>query len=266
MTLRRRRQSGGPGTAIMISLCLTLVVAGGIWWWLRTDDGSIPPAAPPTASQDAPSDLPTGPEPLDLPALEASDVLIHELVEALSSHPTLASWLVTDELARRFVGVVVDLAGGLSPRSRIQFLIPDAEFHVLDPEGSIVLDPASYQRYDLLAEVFSSVDTQGGAQLYVQLYPLFQEAYEELGIPDGDFGSAMALAVENVVSADVPAGAVELRPNESVYEFVSGELEARSPVEKHLIRMGPENARTVQAKVNDLWRAIVAGGQPITGR
>lgn len=262
MTVRRRRQSTGPGTAILLALFGGLVLVGATWWWLRSDGESTEPVAQPTVAQEAPSNAASEVERLELPALSASDALVRELAQALSAHPTLASWLVSDELARRFVGVVVDLAGGLSPNSRIPFLIPEEEFQVGDSGEAMLLDPAGYRRYDLFAEVVSSLDTRGTAQLYLELYPLFQEAYEELGIPDGDFASTMALAVENVVSADVPTGTPEIQPNEAIYEFRDIELEALSPVEKHLIRMGPENADAVQGKVDEIWRAIVAGGQP----
>jgi hypothetical protein len=137
-------------------------------------------------------------------------------------------------------------------------LIPPDAPGVRESGEGLAVDPEAYRRYDLLAETFASLDTDGTAVLYHQLHPLFVEAYGELGIPGGSFDEAMELAVRNVLSAQGVPGSLAVRLNESVYEFVDPELEARSPVEKHLIRMGPENAGRVQTKLRDIWGAINA--------
>ena len=254
--IRRQRRSEGPARAILIVIAVVLLVSGAGWWWLRSRGEPAVPSVPAALVNQEPATLGPTEELLDLPALDGSDAFIRDLVTALSAHPQLASWLVTDELIRRFVGVVVDLAGGLSPWSRLDFLVPDEEFPVRDVGETMVLDPEGYSRYALLTETFVSLQTQGMARLYQQLYPLFEEAYTELGIPDGSFGDAMALAMGNLLSAEVAEGPLELQPNEAIYEFRTVNIEMRSPVEKHLIRMGPENTRRIQAKLRELSDAI----------
>lgn len=257
-----RRRSAGPGPAILLVLALGLVLVAGGWWWFSSREEPIPapqPSGVPAAA--APPSLDEE-QPVELPPLNASDELIRELAAGLSEHPRLAFWLVTDELVRRFVAAIVDLAGGLSPSSRVEFMVPEEEFPIVESGGGIRMDPAGYRRYDVLTEAFTSLDTDGTAELYRTLYPLFEEAYAELGIPDGTFADAMSLAVENVVSTEIPSGPFELQPNEAIYEFQDLSLESRSPAEKHLIRMGPENARRVQTKMTEVWGAILAEGEP----
>ena len=260
---RRRRQSEGPAFAILSVVGLVVVVSGVGWWWLRSREAPAPPTAPSAAFEEEQAEPEPGVEPFDLPALGSSDDFIRSLVAGVSAHPQLASWFVTDELVRRFVGVVVDLAGGLSPRSRLEFLIPEEEFEVLESGEMIVMDPEGYRRYDLLTETFVSLDTQGTAQLYHQLYPLFDEAYAELGIPDQNFADAMTLAIGNLLSAEFPDGPLEVQPNEAVYEFRDLGVETHSPAEKHLIRMGPENAGRIQAKLTELRDAIAVERAPV---
>ena len=260
---RRHRQSEGLAFAILSVVGLVVVFSGVGWWWLRSREAPAPPTAPPAAFEEEPAESDPGVVPLDLPALGSSDDFIRSLVAGVSAHPQLASWFVTDELVRRFVGVVVDLAGGLSPRSRLEFLIPEEEFEVLESGEMIVIDPEGYRRYDLLTETFVSLDTQGTTQLYHQLYPLFDEAYIELGIPDQDFADAMTLAIGNLLSAEVPEGPLEVQPNEAIYEFRDLGVETHSPAEKHLIRMGPENARRIQAKLTELRDAIAVERGPV---
>lgn len=254
--MTRRRRSEGPALAILLVVGIAVFLSVVGWLWLRSRETPAPTTAPPTAFEEEPTELDPGPETLDLPELGSSDDFIRSLVAGVSAYPELASWLVTDELVRRFVGVVVDLAGGLSPRSRLEFLIPEEEFEVLEIGEITVIDPEGYRRYDLLTETFVSLDTQGAAQIYHHLYPLLDETYAELGIPDQSFDDAVTLAIGNLLTVEVPEVPLELQPNEAIYEFRDLGLEMRSPAEKHLIRMGPENARQFQAKLSELRDAI----------
>lgn len=257
---RRRRSRRRPATFMALVVALLLLVGGLAWYLLRSPDPVDSPVADPhptmpdTAVADR-SDAPDIPA-LDLPELGASDAFIRELVTRLSAHPQLAQWLVTDSLIERFVAVVVSLAAGSSPVEHVEFLVPDDDFLVQVSGNRTVIDPATYRRYDLIAETFTSLDTEGTAQLYHQLHPLFVEAHGELGIPDQSFDEAMAMAVQNLLAVDVPISPPEVEQVEVVYEFTDPGFEGRSPAEKHILRMGPNNAQKIQEKLQELSDAI----------
>jgi hypothetical protein len=86
--------------------------------------------------------------------------------------------------------------------------------------------------------------------------PLFDEAYRDMGIPDAPFGDALARAMGNLLRARVPEQAPELVHGVLVYEFADADMEARTPAEKHVLRLGPTNARRVQAKLRELAAAL----------
>jgi hypothetical protein len=259
--MRRRRQSQARMYATVALVGIAILAVGAGWYWMRTPadvdgpgqaamdgapDGTITPGTQPGAGAMGPGgSVP----PLDLPSLSASDAVVREVVSRLSAHPQFARWLVTDSLVERFVGAVVDLAGGRSPNEHVEFLVPGEDFRVQSTGGSVVMDPAGYARYDLLVETFLSLDTEGAAQLYHQLHPLMEEAHAELGIPGRSFDDAMALAVANVLSARLPEGPFELELVEDRYEFRDPAIEEFTEAEKHLIRMGPNHAVRVQDKV-----------------
>lgn len=260
MARPRRRQRGFSDRPWLIGAAVALLVlllAGGAWLWLRSgDDGErsaaaadvVDTAAAPDAREDSLADL---------PELEASDSLVRDMAERLSSRPQLAEWLVTDDLVRRFVGTVVQVGAGLSPRAEVEFLEPDEPFRVREQGGSVVVDPASYERYDGAVETFVALDTEGAAQLYRRLSPLFEQAYRDLGFRQGSFDAATARAVERLLAVPVPEGPVELVPvGGTAYEYRDPELEALSPAQRHLLRMGPENARRVQDKLEELSDAL----------
>ena len=256
----RRRQAPGLAAAV-VTVLVMLVTAGGIGWYLlRSDEAAVSPETTATTASDPAAALtppvPAAAEPLDLPALDASDNLIRELVTRLSSHPQLAAWLVNDELVRRFVATVVDLSRGMSPAPHVRFLSPDEKLQVREASGGLVIDPASYRRYDLLSATFVSLDTEGTARLYRQLEPLFNEAYQELGLVSGTFGEAFAQAIANLLAVEVPDRPLAVTRGDHGYDFDDPRFEARSAAHKHLVRMGPANARRIQAKLSELAGAL----------
>lgn len=254
---RRRRSFSGRPAVIAAVVAVVILVAGGAWWWLRSGDGGeLPPAEP--GVRDTPAARAAPPDSaLDLPELDASDALVRDLAAGLSSRPQLAEWLATDRLVRRFVGAVVQVAAGLSPRDEVDFMEPEGEFRVREPGDTTVVAPDAYRRYDAAAATFVALDTRGTARLYRNLRPLFREAYRDLGFREGSFDGALARAVETLLAVPVPEGPVEVvSMGGGLYEYRDPALQRLSPAQKHLLRMGPENVRRVQAKLRELADAL----------
>lgn len=251
---RSRRRTGGPPIA---PIALAVVVLAAItvgWLWLRSRESRDP--GPAALADSTAVDTSAAEEPFVLPTLGASDAVVRRLAEEVTSHPRLASWLVSDELIRRFVTAVVDLSRGSTPLPSLEMLIPDEPFSVQASQESLLVDPASYRRYDLLADVVASIDTEGAAEVYHRLLPLFREAYRELGVPDVEFEEVLARAMGNLLSVEVPDGPVEVREAVGRYDYVDERLQALTPAEKHVLRLGPENARRVQEKLRELSNAL----------
>ena len=210
------------------------------------------PSAPPVAAA-APSTDTSVPLKIGaLPELDDSDAWLRDLIGQLSAHPELAEWLVTDEMARRFVAIVDNLAEGTSPRSHLPFMEPDEAFKVVERDGRTFVDPASYQRYDTAVEVVTSIDSAGAAQLYTALLPLFREAYRDLGYPGQSFDDAMQLALGRLMETPVVRGDVEVVPKISSYELADPTLEELPSACKNFLRFGPKNLRQLQAKAQEI--------------
>lgn len=269
---RREDRSGGLRTVVL--LLLGALVVGGLGWlaWTRIGpgDGAGPTADRPAATDTlAAGDRPTRGGAVEdttmepLPPLDESDPVVRRLAEGISSRPRVASWFVPDDLVRRFVVAVTNVANGRSPEEQVDFMDVEGDFQVRSEEGRMVVDPASYRRYDGLVAAFVSLDPDGSASLYRRLRPLFDEAYRELGLGGEGFDPVLARAVGNLLAVQLPAPPVEVQPQEAVYGYVDPELEARTPAEKHLMRMGPDNARRVQEKLRELAARVgleVPGG------
>jgi len=236
------------------ALVLVAVIVAVVMLRNRAEKVAEAPApAPPAAAEEAPPpDESALLEIGELPELDDSDAWLRGLVGQLSAHPELAEWLVTDEMIRRFVAMVDNLAEGTSPRSHLTFMAPEERFKVEQKGGRYFVDPASYQRYDTVVEVVTSIDSEGAAQLYSALLPLFREAYRDLGYPGQSFDDAMQQAVERLLETPIVRDEIEVVPKVSSYELADPELEKLPSASKNFLRFGPQNLRQLQAKAREV--------------
>lgn len=252
---RKRRQRRS-----ILLLFLAGAVTAGLFVWLRRNptllekapsllDSSVPTAAVPAEPTALPTEVPTPAPTLPPIAEEKLDDAVRRLVAGLSSHPALVKWLATDGLVRRFVVAVDNIAEGKSPRKHLLFLDPRDDLEVSGAGDRVVIDAVSFKRYDTVAAALGSFDVDGAAEAFVELEPRLDEAYRELGYPDRRFRDTLGRAIGRLLRVPVPRGEIAVRPKLKSYRFSDERLEARSAAEKHLLRMGPKNMETVQAKL-----------------
>jgi hypothetical protein len=122
--------------------------------------------------------------------------------------------------------------------------------------GTQFVAPKSWSRYDVVANVFGSLDATVCARLHRLLLPLFEEAYGVLGRREGRFDDVLARAFRELLRTPVRDGEIEVVPGIRSYRFADPDLQALSPAQKQLLRMGPGNTRAVQAKLRELAAAL----------
>ena len=238
------------------------VIGGGFYYYLQRRPAparnvAVTPASretPPPATQ--PRALGSDGDAIALPPLEETDPIVRERVGALSGDPTIAAWLATNGLLRNVTRVVQAIAEDRGVAGLLTVLRPSAPFSVQHSGGRVTIDPRSYRRYDAVAAAVASVDARAGASLYSTFRPRLGDAYKELGFPDTPFDATLEDALVTVVSTPVPDGPIEVVPRGGTYVFADPRLEALSPAQKQLLRMGPENARAVKAKLREIAIAL----------
>ena len=222
--------------------------------------GRPAPKASPTPIPVANAPLLATPTPaIALPALEASDGLVRELAKGFSAHPTFAAWLQVKDLIRTFVAVVTNVVERENPAPHVPFLAARPPFLVREARGRTIIDPKSHARLDGLADVVVSLDATECARVFRLVEPLADAAYRELGHPQGGFAAALGKAIEAllevpILEADVPVRRVVRAI--VVWEYEDPKLEALSPAQKALLRMGPRNVPRIQAKLRALAAAL----------
>ena len=243
-------------------LVISLVIAGilatsvFIYFQMVRDVPSPSPASPLLSAGDQEPVVEDERPRLDLPELAESDGFIRPLVERLSAHPELARWLTPDRLVERFVTAVTNVARGESPRPHVRFIEPGGRFQTQEVGGKLFIDEASFERFDVVVEIFTSLDTADGARLYRELEPLFVEAYGQLGEPQEDFRTSLAKAIDRIVATPIPSGPIEIEKRVKSYQLVDPALENLSPAQKNFLRMGASNMREIQAKLRLMRSAL----------
>jgi hypothetical protein len=250
------------GPSLILPLALVAAAAGaGLYFFVFRNPGT--PAAPKTVAETSVEVGTTegGPRvpPLDgitVPPLDETDGLVRQLVAALSSRPEIAAWLATDGLVRNFVVVTDNIAEGKTPVQHLKRLAPNGPFAAGGPPQRIVIHPASYQRYDGIGDAVSGLDATSAARIYATFNRRIDEAYRDLGHPDGQFDKALARAMTRLLSVPAIDGDITLEPHIESYRYADERLESLSAAEKQLLRMGPRNIRLIQAKMREGAKAL----------
>ncbi|MEE4361434.1 MAG: DUF3014 domain-containing protein [Pseudomonadales bacterium] len=253
--------------AIALAIIAGAMFLGGPDPVPETETTAVPPPEPapvPALPEPAPEPEPPAPEPVavepepePLPDLDASDAFVRAQSEGLSASESIDQILSADQLIRRFTAVVENLAQGTLPREPVAFLTPAEKFAVLRRDDRLYLDPASFDRYDRASGIVAALDPSQAVALLRLTEPLMEEAYAELGLRDVDVEDRLARAIDVLLSTPDPQGMVELKQPSVMYEFADPRLEALQPVQKLLIRVGPENRARIKGKLREI-RALLA--------
>ena len=240
-------------TPVIVIAVVGLLVGGiAAWWWMRSADraGAAPPLTV-TSSGNPVADV--GEPQRELPPLGQMDTFLRALLGALSTHPDLARWLATDDLIHQMASGIDRLARGQSPASDLPVLRPAGDFTVTGRRNALVVDRASFARYDRLAALVHSLDARAVADAYRAIQPRLDEAYRGLGRSEGSVDAAVDLALQTLIDTPIPDEPFSVIPGKgATYAFRDPALEALRPAQKQLLRMGPDNARRVQARLREV--------------
>jgi hypothetical protein len=249
-----------------------IVIAAGTIYYFRTRHAQVTEPAPVAAQAPAADAEPAIEHPVPataggtaaatpLPELKDSDAPLRDALAQLVGVEGVGSYLRPEELIRNMVVTIDNL-----PRQKVAVqkrpTTPLAgTFEVNGDEVHATVDPQNYERYKPVVALLAKLDMQKLAQIYFHFYPLFQQSYQNLGYPNGYYNDRLVQVIDVLLATPQPAAPIELvRPN-VMYTFADPTLEARPAGQKLLMRMGPDNAAAIKAKLTEL-RAIVTAAPP----
>lgn len=285
-------------TKVLWGMAALAALVGAVLIWQNMRQAVVPPAVPervlplpappvaPPASAAAPQTSPTILHPVEaipMPAApgqpashpsESADAQLRRALKAWFSAKDILHFLQLDDFVRHVVVTVDNLprehaSAALWPVNPIpgHFSTVAGEGHY--PVEPTAIHPNNSARYTPFVSFVESIDTAKAVSLYVRFYPLFQQAYVDLGYPKGYFNDRLVAVIDHLLELPVQTAPLQvthvavkglypsLQPWVN-YEFTDPALNALSAGQKMLLRSGRANHQRLKAKLAE-FRAMLAG-------
>jgi hypothetical protein len=250
-------------------IVLLVIIAIAIWFFVFDRPGPRGPSPavlnPPAAASTAPAhpinqaSVPATGATAALPDLHNSDAAVMQALLAIPGAQGLRDLLVRQAIIPNIVATVDALPRQTFGSTRIMPLrTPASTFAVEQQNGQTVIGARNYQRYAPYIQVLESVDTKALVAWYVHNYPLFQQAYRELGYPKAYFNDRLIATIDNLLATPEPQQPIQVKKSGAFYVYVDSQLESLSSGQKMLLHTGPENEAKIKAKLREL-RAMLVG-------
>ncbi|MDE3072976.1 MAG: DUF3014 domain-containing protein [Pseudomonadota bacterium] len=271
-----KRQSS-VGSWAAAAVVLVAVVAAGVYMARKAVHESAPAsaAAPAAASTAAVAPAPairhpiakaSGPAPAStapLPSLENSDASVLDTLTALAGGSGLRSLLVSAQIIPDAVATIDALPRRVVAPRILPLHPPGGGFLTASVDGKTVMSDANAARYAPYMRVVASVDPAALVGWYVRYYPLFQQAYVQLGYPRGYFNDRLIAVIDNLLAApDLARPAALAQSKPPFYAYADPALESLSAGQKMLLRAGPANEAVLKAKLRAIRARLVGAVLP----
>lgn len=221
------------------------------------------PLPAPSAAKPAEESVITEASDQPAPVLDDSDQTIQEALQELLDAQRFEALFLPEMIVRHFVVTIDNMTRRKLPQKFAFTTRPPGNFTIRkDAEERLFLDPKNYQRYASFIELADVVEIKSLVALYVRYYPLFQQAYEELGYPNRYFNDRLVEVIDHLLASPAIRGPIELEQPKVFYVFADPELEALSAGQKIMIRIGPDNAERVKKSLSQIRMELTALHRP----
>jgi hypothetical protein len=239
------KSGGGPPTVrVAIAILVLLLLIGGGWWYY-TQRQTQDTVRPVVSNTEAPVPPPVAQAP-ELPPLDQMDALLRQLLGTLSNHPGLAAWLLSDDLIKQLAAAIDKASRGQSPSRDFPYFKPRTRFTVVNRGTRVAMDPASYRRYRALVDGVTATDASAVAKVYRTIHPRLNEAYRNLGHPNGEVNDAVEAGLTILLDTPVLKDPVYVVETSGVrWKYADPKIEALYGSQKQLLRMGPDHVDRV---------------------
>jgi hypothetical protein len=247
----------------VVLVVLAMIAAGAVYYFMQDHETGLtraPVDSPPAAATAPQAQKPEIRHPVPqvegapekpLPPLDQSDEPLAERLSALIGNKAFDDFINPKELVRRVVVTVDNL-----PRKTV----PMRMRAVKQAPGQFAPGAQNAARYEEQVKLFESLDAHALVQAYVRFYPLFQSAYSEVGQPDAYFNDRVVEAIDDMLAAPDLKEAPQLVQPKVWYQYAEPDFENRSAGQKILMRIGPDNAAKVKAKLREIRKELTSTG------
>ena len=241
-----------PSQTVTLPGASTSAAGGGV---------ETPIRHPVAAAQTGPAATSTAP----LPTLDDSDSQVSAALAAIAGGDRLRGVLVPNRIIARVVATIDALPrhSGVGV-SVLPAQPPKGTFLTADGAGGTVMVTGNADRYAPYMTLVEHSDPNALVAWYVHAYPLFQEAYRQLGYPKGYFNDRLIAAIDDLLAAPDLAQPAVLQRSKTWYVYADPALESLSTGQKMLLRLGPANEARIKAKLRVIRASLLGSKLPAT--
>lgn len=218
----------------------------------------IPRPATPVPEVAGETSEPAAPPLPPLPPLEESDSLTREQLAAVGLGPELDQLEAEENLIQLGTALIDGFSRGVVQYKLLPVKRPSEVFAVEMKGQQLYMDPAGYARYDEYAEAIATLDAQALVGSFHRMRPLFEQAYAQLGLDPEAFDNAVIRMLDHVLQTPELDQPIELTRKSVMYKYADPQLEQLSPLQKQLLRMGPENLRRIKEQASVLREGLLS--------
>jgi hypothetical protein len=209
-----------------------------------------------------------------LPALDSSDGAFAAALSSLLGNKALTRLLVLDDFARHFVATVENLATDNAAAELWPVRRTPGRFLATPATDTATIAAVNAERYTPFVRIAEAIDAERAVSLYRHFYPLLQRAYEELGYPGRYFNDRVVEVIDLLLATPEPAGPIAVKKvalpgtasvgagedAHALYVFADPALEALTAGQKILLRVGPDGAARLKAKLTEARLRLLERG------
>lgn len=239
-----------------------LVILGGLaayLYWPEPEPVLVqaPPPPPPPPKPVVSQVIETPPAAAPLPALADSDKFMLDALAGLVGNKSLMKIFHTERIINNFVATIDNLPGRRAPMSVMPVERAAGKFVTAGKEGNLTISAKNAARYTPYVKIAEAIDARKLVELYVRIYPLFQESYEKLGYPNKYFNDRLLVVLDNMLAApDIKEPVKLVQPN-VFFLFADPDLEERSIGQRILMRTGSKNEAIIKNKLRAIKQELM---------
>ena len=191
-----------------------------------------------------------------LPNLANSDKFVFEAINVLLNNPSLAKQFYAEKIIRDIVVTAINLSQDRVPVKDMPFKPATGNFLTYRLGDQLVISPDNKLRYLKYIKIAEAVNTKQLVDLYIELYPLLQQQYKELGYPHKIFNDLLIDTIDDLLDAPDVKDPINLVQPIYFYQFENADLEELSVGQKIMIRLGIKNEWLIKSKLTGIKKEI----------
>lgn len=194
---------------------------------------------------------------IQLPKLTASDSFMLDAITGLISNKSLMKLFNSESIIRNIVVTIDNLPRMKLPSRFIPVEQAGGKFIASGSEDALIISPLNAARYTPYVQIAEAIDPKKLVELYIRIYPLFQQVYQELGYPKKYFNDRLLEALDDLLEAPDIKEPVKLVQPKVLYQFADSELEELSIGQRTLMRIGSKNEEKFKARLVEIKQELM---------